>query len=371
MASYYTRTGSPYYWLRTQNPDGTWGGKSSGIRIDSPGAIRKIKQREAEETLREQQLDSTGGAHRFDQWVPGFLKQRYANPKTFTRYMNAWSALSTYLDFKKIISPAQVTYQLCIDYPKFRTNAPRELMRSRAWNTALTELKIFSAIMQEAVRRDFIKANPAARLGLKRTPPKEKAEITPEEAAKIEEALKNQDDWMLDSWLVAMRQGSRISETAVPLANIDVGNMTLWYAIKGGKTHTAPLHPDLLPLVERAMKAKRKTLADLPPYAPKKWHQFFRRIGLPHLSFHCTRVTVITKLARSGVPISQAMAYVGHASNTVHRIYQRLMPADVAHLGAVLSNPTAGTQDAPAATPKPNRQSKRRRASENLPTSSV
>ena len=103
----------------------------------------------------------------------------------------------------------------------------------------------------------------------------------------------------------------------------------------------------------------------------KKWRQFFRRIGLPHLSFHCTRVTVATKFARSGVPISQAKAYIGHASDTVHAIYQRLTPADVAHLGAVLSNPTAGTQGAPATTPKPTRQSKRRRASETLPTSSV
>ena len=206
MASYYQRKGSPYYWLRIQNPDGTWGGKSSGIRIDSPGAIRKVKQLEAGNTLLEPQFDSNGAAHRFDAWVPGFLKQRYPNAKTFTRYMNAWSALSTYLDFKKIISPAQVTYGLCTDYPMFRTNAPKDLMRSRSWNTALTELKVFSAIMQEAVRRGFIQANPAVRLGLKRTPPKQKSEISDDEVAKIEGALKECDEWMKDCWLVAMRQ---------------------------------------------------------------------------------------------------------------------------------------------------------------------
>jgi integrase len=213
-------------------------------------------------------------------------------------------------------------------------------MRSRSWNTALTELKVFSAIMQEAVRRGFIQANPAVRLGLKRTPPKQKSEISDDEVAKIEAALKECDEWMRDCWLVAMRQGCRVSETAAPLRNIDTKAKTISFDVKGGKIHTAPLHDDLLPLVARARKAKRKTLVVLPPYAPKKWHQFFRRIGLPHLSFHCTRVTVVTKLARSGAPIYQTKAYVGHASDTVHAIYQRLTSADVGHLGAVLSNPT-------------------------------
>ena len=53
MASKYLRKGSPYYWIRFQKPDGTWGGKSSGIRVDGDGARRKIKQRIAEETMRE------------------------------------------------------------------------------------------------------------------------------------------------------------------------------------------------------------------------------------------------------------------------------------------------------------------------------
>jgi hypothetical protein len=32
---------------------------------------------------------------------------------------------------------------------------------------------------------------------------------------------------------------------------------------------------------------------------------------------------------RSGVPMAQAMAYVGHASTLIHKIYQRLQPADL------------------------------------------
>jgi len=44
MASHYTRKGSPFHWVRFQKPDGTWGGKSSLIRLDAPGSVRKVKQ---------------------------------------------------------------------------------------------------------------------------------------------------------------------------------------------------------------------------------------------------------------------------------------------------------------------------------------
>ena len=66
----------------------------------------------------------------------------------------------------------------------------------------------------------------------------------------------------------------------------------------------------------------------LPVMAAKEWHTLFREIGLPHLCFHCTRVTVITRMAREGVPIAQAMRFVGHASEAIHRIYQRLAAPD-------------------------------------------
>jgi integrase len=341
MASYYVRKGSPYYWLRYQHPDGTWGDRSSKIRTDGPGAVRKIKQRTAELTMQEVHRDRTGSANGFDTWVPGFLGERYRNPKTLARYMAAWSAVATYLAHIDIVSPLQVSYRLCTEYPQFRTKPPTDAIRARSYNTALTELKVFSAILQEAVRRGYITANPCIRLGMRRTPPKRKPEITAAEQTKIESALRSQDEWMRDSWTVAMLQGCRISETAVPMSNVDSRQGVISFLAKGGRIHTAPLHSDLLPLVRRAKKQRRTRLVALPQYAPKKWHQFFRRLGLAHLSFHATRVTVVTRLARAGFSMAQTKAYVGHASDTVHSIYQRLAPTDVRHLGAVLSSQTA------------------------------
>jgi integrase len=341
MASHYVRKNSPFYWIKYQRPDGTWGDKTTKIRADIPGALRKVKQFVADHTLRELHHDKSANGHRFDGWVPQFLQQRYTNEKTRLRYASAWSAIGVYLDHLSIIAPSQITYRVSIDYAKFRTNPPKNLMRPRSHNTALTELKVFSAILQEAVRRGHITANPCVRLGLRRTPPKRKPEITRAEEATIETALLEQDEWMRESWLVAMRQGCRISETAVPIHNIDPELGTISFLTKGGRIHTAPLHADLLPIYRRAKKRRRAHLVMLPKYAAKKWHQFLRRIDLRHLSFHCTRVTVVTRLARDGFTMSQAKAYVGHASDTVHAIYQRLAPADVRHLGAALSTRTA------------------------------
>ena len=45
----------------------------------------------------------------------------------------------------------------------------------------------------------------------------------------------------------------------------------------------------------------------------------------------------ISSLKRAGVPISLAMAYVGHANETIHRVYQRLKPGDVGPAVAALS----------------------------------
>jgi len=341
MASYYTRKGSPFYWLRYQRPDTTWADKSSKVRIDNNGSVRKIKQIVAEHTMRELGMDRNGQSNRFDVWVPGFLADQYRNPKTLARYTNAWSAVATYLDYINVISPLQVTYQICRAYPQFRTNPPAKIIRPRTFNTALTELKVFSAILQEAVRRGYLTANPCLKLGYKRTPPKQKPEITADEQRTIEAALIRQDQWMQESWLVAMHQGCRISETAVPLRNIDLETGTISFLGKGNRIHTAPLHKEVVPLVILSQKQKRQRLVELPKHAPKKWHQFFRRIGLPHLSFHCTRVTVVTRIARDGYSMAQAKAYVGHASDTVHAIYQRLTPADVRHLGAALSSRAA------------------------------
>lgn len=48
-----------------------------------------------------------------------------------------------------------------------------------------------------------------------------------------------------------------------------------------------------------------------------------------HLCFHCLRVTYVNRLRRAGVPREAAMRLVNHASEMIHKIYQREKIEDV------------------------------------------
>ena len=69
---------------------------------------------------------------------------------------------------------------------------------------------------------------------------------------------------------------------------------------------------------------------------------------------HSTRVTFITHGAKQGVPQSQMMKLVNHASEEIHRVYQRLVGADVCEELNAIKFPTAAvpapqpSYDAPA-----------------------
>jgi integrase len=106
-------------------------------------------------------------------------------------------------------------------------------------------------------------------------------------------------------------------------------------------------------LIDELKKQKATHTCILPKMAAKEWHFFFKEVGLPHLSFHSTRVTVVTKMARAGINQQQAMRYVGHASETVHRVYQRLTALDVAGVTQAVQyakRETPGIPDDPQST---------------------
>ena len=84
------------------------------------------------------------------------------------------------------------------------------------------------------------------------------------------------------------------------------------------------------------------------------WWRFFKQndeLNLPHLCFHCTRVTFVTRAQSRAFPQSKMMKLVNHASDEIHRVYQRLVVADVrAELNAIRipSAPVAPSEDAQA-----------------------
>jgi integrase len=155
---------------------------------------------------------------------------------------------------------------------------------------------------------------------------------------------------MRTSFEIAIHQGCRSTETSLPLSRVSLERMEITFDVKGGKTFTTKLHDALVPLISRLKAEGRERTFDLCPQAGREWTRFFRKIDLLHLCFHCTRVTVITRLCRTNVSESQAMRFVGHASETIHRIYQRLRAEDVTVCVSALRIPLNETKDVPPAT---------------------
>jgi site-specific recombinase XerD len=283
-------------------------------------------------------------------WVPSWLEFKHSSGnRTLATEKHRWHYVEAFLAEHRIHTPAGVTYQLGLDYLTWRQTKKTRSGRG-GFNNALAELRQLGRIMREAVRRGFITASPLERMGIKRHKAAEKPEITNEEIAKIRAALRDTEGhlpiterWMTVSFEIAIHQGCRLTETSLPLSDINEAAGTITFRQKGDRVFTTRLHDGLRPLLARLRAAGATRTCVLHRLASRDWSRFFKGRPernqpsvAPRICFHCTRVTVITRLARAGVPIQQAMAYVGHADQTIHRIYQRLQAPDLAACSSAL-----------------------------------
>lgn len=329
-------------------------------RIDDPAGRKHALRFAAAKSEEAAAMRGNAKHETWGAWVEKFLSDRFRQQrKTLTRYLNAWDWIRVYLDEKKLPLPAGVDYNHVIKYLDWRTSKKRHCGKMITRNTALTEVKVWGGIMGEAMRRGFATSNPCLRLGLRRDPPREKPEMSNEEVAVIRAELKKREgalpiteQWMTVSFELALHHGCRLSATQIPFSAISLeqSRLTLHEKGKNGqpKIFTVGIHDGVRGLLLRLREAGATVTCRMPAMPSKVWHDFFRGLQLGHLCFHCTRVTVITRMARGGVPIQQAMAYVGHASESVHRIYQRLKPEDLALCRQALNfGSTAGTPQTP------------------------
>ena len=311
--------------------------EATPFRIDDPQGRRKATDL-ANEKSKEARTDKADGSPaRWESWAEPYLRSRYGGlhqRKTLHRVIGAWSQWRAFLEEQEARVPRAIDYNLVLAFIAWRTAQVRSVAKTKITkNTALCDVRIMSVLMREAMRRGFCEGNPCERLGIQQDRPAEKPEIKDAEVTKIRNELKTRPEWMRICFEVAIHQGCRLSETSFPLDRVDFKRDTVRFSAKGraGEPHvfTTMLHPDLKPTLKALLDRGDKVTCMLPVMAAKEWHFFLEDIKLPHLCFHCTRVTVVTRMARSGVPMAQAMAYVGHASTLIHKIYQRLQPADL------------------------------------------
>ena len=303
--------------------------QSSRLLGEDAGQSRKARALCAEKTTAELRAPVKAGAESWG-WVPGFLSARYVNSRlTRIRMEAAWASALVFLRANSIRSPRGLTRVEAMAFLPWRLSeeAVKCGLRVARHNTALLELKALSVVMREAATRGLAVANPCVQLGVKRERGRIKPEITDEEAQKVEDALAAESgrhaDALRRSWAIANGQGCRLSETCVRVADVDLVEGTITVRAKGGRDHTANLNPDLRPLFDELRRSGVEFAFEMPPSFAKTWWTFFRRLGLAHLSFHCTRVTAVNRLRRAKVDVRVAKDFIGHSSTIIHQVYQR------------------------------------------------
>lgn len=335
MASLYKRPNSPFYWIKYKDAAGVQQAHTTGYRHAVPSQVKKAKLLRHQKRLIELKTDKGTKGDTWDSWVIEFLETSYASkPATLQRYKISWQNLSVYLAAHKVARPTQLTFRHCELYVPWRIKGqPDQGIYKCGHNTARYDLKVLHLICKYAIKRGFIDLNPASSLGIKKLKPSEKPELTVEDIALIRTKLLELEmpEWMSTSFEIAIHQGCRLAETAIPFSRIDFKTKTILFKAKGDRDFSAPIHPKLLPRLQNLQKKGLSITCELPRLPSKEWWRFFKKIGLHQkgVSFHCTRVTVITRLIRAGTPENVVKKIVNHASTEVHRIYQRLGVEDV------------------------------------------
>jgi integrase len=334
MASLYKKQKSPFWFIQFMDADGIRRNKSTGLRADNPAET--VKARALRAQLEAKELNRTAGeisGSGWDTWVPQYLERHCENQSTLERYTGNWSWLACWLQEKRYHSPQTLTYRYALEYIDWRTNYKKKTGKTVGRNTAIMELKLLAMIMGEAVRLGHADANPLVSLKLRRDKAAKKPELTDKEIAVIREALKSEPEWMQTAFDISLHTGCRLRETRLPLNCIDfTENKITFPSPKGGedRAFSVPMPSALRPLFEHIHTEKREFTIEFPFQPSRRWQQFFIKIKLPHLCFHCLRVTYVNRLRRAGVPREAAMRLVNHSSELIHQIYQRERVEDVA-----------------------------------------
>lgn len=349
--SVYSRTKRPTWYVAYDCPHrGRRVNESTGYLVTDPRGKIDAYAYAREKSLSGIAAGSDGrDSSAWSNWTEPWLRERYAKqPSTLTNHVGAWKQLSLFLLENKIHCPRLLKYEHVVAFVRWREQqVKKQSGRKVSRNTALHNARTLSRIVREAVRRGYCQGNPCKGIteDVPEDDPPEKPEFTDEQIAAVRAELKRRSglgrpsDWMAIAFEIALHQGCRLSATQIPLRAIDLKRQTIMFREKGKKIFTVPIHPGLFPLLA-SLKAEagRKFTCVLPRFASRNFGRVMRAMGLPH-TFHCTRVSVITRMARNNVPEQKAMRYVQHGSWAVHQIYTKLKPHDVAGVADALHLP--------------------------------
>lgn len=336
---------SPFWYLKRRNLDtATWEEKSTGLRVDDPGETRKAQRTADKATAEEKRVGTSGHSPAFLAWVPRYLATHWQNEESRRRYVTAWQPIRQFLAEHDIVHPRQIRYEHARDYLEWRLRTP-VYRRAADRNTALLELKFLSQLVNEAIRHGFADANPLNRLGIARTPARVKPDFTNDQIRELKERFAREVEWMLVCSEIALYTGCRFSETAIPVSDINLaaGLLRLTDAKRNAndrrKQFLVPIDDHLRPLLQRIVESGASQTCEITRDKNGRINSVIKATVGKEYSFHCYRVTFVTRCHRAGLSESQAMRLVNHSSKLVHQIYSRLSVDDVRPARARLDLP--------------------------------
>lgn len=340
MARLHKKPGNPYWHLDYIDETGHRRRHSLGLRIDSKSDTRKARAK-LEAIRQDEDAGEPDKESFWEQWVPAFLATKYRkSDDTLVRYTNAWEWLATFFEERKIRCPAHLRLsdlegsRSAKGYVDWRLEQTTKNGKHPSRNTVGLELTVLGAILREAKRLEFVEDVVTRDLRFDGDPPREKSALTDEQINTILTALAAEPPdrrWMLHTFLISLYTGCRLSATQVRPGDIlfRPGRRTsLALREKGGQRFSVAVLFDQLNPVLRSIRESGKAL-EIPKLASKEWRLFFNGLDMPDVSFHCLRVTFITRACLHGVRRDIAKTMVRHASDTVHEIYQKLDSSDV------------------------------------------
>lgn len=306
--------------------------KSTELRADVPSET--VQARALRAQMEAKELGRTGAVQGddWDSWVSKFLDRHCESTRTRDRYLDAWKWLALWLQLRKLHTPRAITYRNAIEYIDWRTTFKKRTGKTVGRNTAIYELRILSLLLGEGVRLGHADANPLVGVKIRRDKTAKKPEVSDVEVVTIRTALAEEPEWMQTAFEIALHTGCRLRETRIPMTCVDfLENKITFPSPKGGedRAFSIPMPTALRPLLDRLVKERKKHTLDFPFQPSRRWQQFFIKLKLSHLCFHCLRVTYVNRLRRAGVPREVAMRLVNHASDLVHQVYQREKVDDV------------------------------------------
>jgi hypothetical protein len=350
MASTFLRPDSKFIWLRFKNDAGKWQSKATKYRKDNAGDRRQAELLARDMGDEERLRRSAEKSEHWECWVDAWMVGRYKG-KTLNLYQIHWRKLLAWLVAEGIRAPMQLSYRAAMDYQAKR------LKEGGSNNLTIMELKFLSSVMNEAVRREMVNANPLVRMGLKKEKAKEKQPWSDDAIHLVAARIAKKPVWMRVTFLLGLYQAARLRQCEIPLADIDLERKRITYwkrldgkpLVKGDKPFTQPLDERLVQPLAKIVAERRNgghaALCEIPRFPSLLWRRFLDSLKLTTLSHHGLRVTWITRAATSGkdgqrgIHLSEAKRFVNHGSSSVHAIYQRMNADDISHVPAAMNLP--------------------------------